>query len=142
MWQNYRILSAKKFNRISYFFQRRPLSKNNTLSFAYFVQKTSILSKTGCSPVICSNFFYENLSIFIPKFGQKTSILSKLHCLWANKVNRMPGFLIFNEKINAFIHIFCQKNVNSLKNTLLSCPYFVKKGVFSQKHNAHFFHFF
>ena len=54
-------------------------------------------------------------------------------------------FPINHEKITALMHIFCQKNVNFLKNTLLTCPYFVKKRPFSQKHCAFmslFFQFF
>ena len=52
--------------------------------------------------------------------GQKKSI----GCLF---------FSIFNKKITALMPIFYPKKVNSLKNTLLSCPY---KRPFSQKHGA------
>ena len=48
---------------------------------------------------------------------------------WAKKVNSNDAlfFPIFHEKITTLMPTFCQKNVHSLKNTLFSCPYFVKK---------------
>ena len=45
-------------------------------------------------------------------------------------------FSDFSGKITAPMPIFCQKNVNSLKNTLLSCPYYVKKYLFFRKHDT------
>ena len=64
--------------------------------------------------------------------------------LWAIKVNKIPFFPIFHEKIDAFMNIFCkkrpfskkynalmpifcQKNVHSLLNTVLSCHLFYEK---------------
>ena len=41
--------------------------------------------------------------------------------------NRIPFVRIFNDKISALVPIFCQKNIKSLKNTLLSCPCFIKQ---------------
>ena len=61
------------------------------------------------------------------------SVKALLH-FW---VNRMPIFLlIFHVKLTALMPLFCQKNVYSLKNTMLSFPYLVEKRPFSQKHRA------
>ena len=78
----------------------------------------------------------------MPICGQKTSILSKQPILWAKKVNRMPFFsdfsrenrcshahilskkLPFSKKHAALMTIFCQKNVHSVKNTVLLCHFF------------------
>ena len=78
----------------------------------------------------------------MPIFGQKTSILLKLHYFMVIKVTRMPFlFRFFTKKSllswkyfikNTYIlkkthcshaHI-SQKNVHSLKNTVLSCVFF------------------
>ena len=78
----------------------------------------------------------------MPIFGQKTSILLKLHYFMVIKVTRMPFlFRFFTKKSllswkyfikNTYIlkkthcshaHI-SQKNVHSLKNTMLSCAFF------------------
>ena len=64
----------------------------------------------------------------MPIFDQQTSILSKLAYYISQKVNGMPLFLsTYHEKMTSLMPLFCQKNVNSLKKTLLSCPYFIKK---------------
>ena len=108
----------------------------NTAFIRVFCQKNVYSLKTQCCHVICFYFFTKNPLLSCPNFVQKTSILSKLHCLWANKFNRMPFFSDFLRKNTALMPIFSQKNVNSLKNTLLSCPYFVKKRLFSQNYDA------
>ena len=78
----------------------------------------------------------------MPIFGQKTSFLSKLHYFMVIKVNRMPFlFRFFTKKSllscpyfyqkyvyslktqRSHTHI-SQKNVHSLKNTVLSCAFF------------------
>ena len=87
----------------------------------------------------------------MPIFGQKTSILLKLHYFMVIKVTRMPFlFRFFTKKSllswkyfikNTYIlkkthcshaHI-SQKNVHSLKNTVLSCIFF---SIFSWKTSA------
>ena len=65
--------------------------------------------------------------------------------LWAKKVNRMPFFPIFHEKMTFLMPIFYQKNVYSLKHTMLSSPHFVKKtSILSKTQCSHviFFKFF
>ena len=68
-------------------------------------------------------------------FCQNYTLLS-----WVKKVYKMPFFSDFSRKCShadllskkrpffkkhdAFVPIFCQKNVNSLKNTVFICPFF------------------
>ena len=66
------------------------------LSCPYFVQKTYILSKSQCSSVI--SFHYPIPNIFLCLFFKKHSTLMPIHY---------------------------QKNDNSLKNTILSCHFFL-----------------
>ena len=77
-----------------------------------------------------------------PIFGVKTSILTRLYYIIDQK--KSIGCLFFlpilQEKIAALMPIFCQKIVQSLKNTVLSCyllQIFIKNPrvmpIFSQK---------
>ena len=88
----------------------------------------------------------KNPLLSCPYLVKKTSIQSKLQYIMGQKSQQDALlFPINHEKITALMHIFCQKNVNFLKNTILTCPYFVKKRPFSQKHCAFmslFFQFF
>ena len=79
----------------------------------------------------------------MPIFGQKTSILLKLHYFMVIKVNRMPFLFrfftkisllscqylskirLFSKKHNALMPILVKKNVHCLKNTVLSCDFFL-----------------
>ena len=105
----------------------------------------------------------------MPIFGQlKRHFCNNYTILWVKKVNMMEFFPIFHNKINALMPIlyqkyiyspkkhsalkliFCQKNLHSLKNTvlsfhfcfqtfswkkpLLSSPYLVKKRPFSRNY--------
>ena len=89
--------------------------KNTVLTcnfFFKFVMKNPLLS---CTYLVKKRRFCQNYTI-----------------LWAKRVNRIPFFSDFSwknlhEKITALLSIFCQKNLFSLKNTLFSCPYFMKK---------------
>ena len=60
------------------------------------------------------------------------------------KSKSVPFFSDLHGKITLLMLKFCRKNVNYLKNTLLSCPNFAKKRQFSQKQCAlmSFFQFF
>ena len=111
------------------------LKKSNTmLSFLYFLKKTSVLSKTWCSHVILSKFFMENpLLSCLHIFSQKNvcSVKTTHYYHGSKKSIRCPFFPIFHE--NARMPIYCRKNVHSLKNTMLSFPYFVKKTLILSK---------
>ena len=89
--------------------------------------------------------FMINMPLSCPCSVKKHQFCQKYTILLAPRVNRMPFFLIFLEKITALMPIFCQRNVHSLKITLPSCPNFVKKtSIFSKKLCYHviFFKFF
>ena len=122
----------KNYYSHAHFCQKNVHSLKNTLfSRPYFVRKTSIFSKTLCSHVDFFKNFMKN-PLLPCRYLEKKHINSvkALLYFWP-KVNRMPFFLIFQVKRTAFMPIFCQKNVCSLKNTMLSFPYFVKKLTFS-----------
>ena len=123
-----------------YFFQECTFSKKQCFH-AHILSKYVYSLKNKRLSCNFFKFCMKNPLVVMSKFGKKTSILAKLHCLWANKVNSLPFFPVFSRKINALMPIFCQKNVKFLKNTLLSCTYYVKKHLFSQKHVALMFFF-
>ena len=79
----------------------------------------------------------------MPISGQKRQFCQNYHILWAKKVNSIPFFPIFYEKINTRMPIFYQKNV--LYKTRCAHAYSLSiKRPFSQKYNFHviFFGFF
>ena len=74
----------------------------------------------------------------MPVFGQKNVNSAKTTLYYGpTKSIGCPFFPIFHEKIPALMTIFCQKNVHSLKNKLLSCLYFVKKSILSKTLRSH-----
>ena len=73
------------------------------------------------------SIFHEKPPIVMPQFGQKTAILTKLLYIMGEKSQQDPFFPDFYEKITVLMTIFCQKDVHSLKNIFLSCPYCVEK---------------
>ena len=79
----------------------------------------------------------------MPVFDKKMSILLKLHQFMGQKRQLNPLFFRFftsEERLlscSSFV-----KNIYSLKNTLFMCIYYIKKFLFSQKHNALFSFFF
>ena len=106
---------------------------------------------------------HEKPPAVMPIFDQKTSILSKQHYIMSQRSQYDALFFRFitkkssllcvkkrpiSKKHTALKSIFCQKNVHSLKNTVLLChffkifmknpllsrPYLVKKRQFSQKY--------
>ena len=109
---------------------------------------------------------HEKPPAVMPIFDQKTSILSKQHYIMSQRsqydalffrfLTKKSSLLCpyfvkkrpFSKKHTALKSIFCQKNVHSLKNTVLLChffkifmknpllsrPYLVKKRQFSQKY--------
>ena len=117
-------------------------------------QKTSNLSKTRCSHVnFCSNFTWKT-SCSSPYLVIKRQLCQNYTLLWAQKVNNMLFFFAISHKKyplswpyfvknvhslkntrcsharilqknhTALMLIFCQKNVYSLKSTMLSCYFF------------------
>ena len=106
---------------------------NTLLSYPYFVVKTFILSKTLYSHVIVFNFYMKSPLLLCPHLIKKSQFCQNYIILWIKKINRMPFIYDFLRK-NYYSHAhFCQKNVHSLKNTLFSRPYFVRKtSIFSK----------
>ena len=122
------LLSFPYFVKINVYFL-----ENKRLSCPYLVKKRQFFQKHGALISFLYNILQKTPAV-MPIFGQKTSILSKLHNIMGQK--KLIGctfFSDFHEKIDAPIPIFCQKNVRSQKNTMLSCLYILKKRPFYQK---------
>ena len=124
--------------------QVMPIYGQKSVNSANILSKTQVHSqKTHCSYThisstnVCSLknscIFFLNLYLKNPLFSclylvKKTSIMSKLHYIMGQKSQQDALFFpIFHEKITTLMPTFCQKNVHSLKKTLISCPYFVRK---------------
>ena len=124
---------TKKLLLSCHFCQKNVHSLKNTLfSRVYLVRKTSIFSKTLCSPVNFFKIFMKNPLLPCLYLVKKTSILSKLYYIFGQKVNRMPFFLIFQVKTTAFMPIFCQKT-SGLSKTQCSNFHILSKSVHSLK---------
>ena len=107
------------------------------LSCPYFVKKKSILSKTQCSHVIFFNFLWKIPYCHAHIWSKNVNSVKTTLYYGPTKSIGCPFFPIFHEKIPALMTIFCQKNVHSLKNKLLSCLYFVKKSILSKTLRSH-----
>ena len=101
------------------------------------------LKNTMFSYHFFSNFAWKTLRCHAHMI-KKTSILSTCIILWIKKVNRLSFVSDFSRKNHlshahilsrkrpfskkhfALIPVFCRKNVQSLKNTLLSCQFLFK----------------
>ena len=70
---------------------------------------------------------HEKPSAFMPIFDQKTSILSKQHYILSQRSQQDALFFQFLTKKSQLLCPYFVKNVHSLKNTLLTSLYFVKK---------------
>ena len=114
--------------------KKPPFSKKHNVLIPIFNQKIVHSLKNTVFSCHFFNFFFKKPTAVMPIFGKKRQFCQNYTILWAKKVNRMPFFLIFREKTKTLMPIFCQPNVHSIKNTLFSCPYFVKKRPFFQKH--------
>ena len=110
--------------------------KQTTLMPTFCQKKLPFSQKYSALMSFFSKSFHDKHATVIPMFGRKRQFCKNYTILWAPRVNRMPFFPIFHEKIIALIPIFRQKNVNSLKSTLTSCPNFVKKTSISSKNCA------
>ena len=120
--------------------RKRPFSKKPTALKSIFDQKTSVLSETLCSNVSFSKFLRKTPCGQANMWSKKRQFCQNYTILWAQQVKNNV-FSDFLQNIIASTLIFCQKNVHSLKNTLLSCPYVVKKSQFSKKLYSHIIFF-
>ena len=128
---NYITVQAKKVKRLPLFFQF--FSKISALMLIV-CQKTSILSKTLALHIIFTIFLSKTPAL-MPIFAQKyvNSINTTLHYGAKNSISRKKTMLScpslvnklpFSKKDATPIPIFCQKNVHSHKNVVISCHFF------------------
>ena len=119
--------------------------KNRLLSWPYFVKKNVHSLKNTVLLCHFFKFFMKNLLLSCPYLVKKRQFCQNYTILWAKKVNRMPFFSDFSRKNYCSHAHIMSTNAHSLKNTLLSWPYFVKKtSMLSQTRCSHviFFKFF
>ena len=111
-----------------------------------------MLSKIRCPHVIFSKFFHDKHPTVMPMFGQKNvnfvkttlyygpqksiechffPVYLKTHCYHAHISSKKK--CPFAKNHNAFMPIFCQKNIHSLNTTVLSCHFFE---IFTKKSRA------
>ena len=118
--------SRKNYYSNAHVSKRRPFSKKHIALMPIFCSKTSNFSKTLCSHFIFFKFHMKN-TLSCSYLTKNCQFCQNYTILLAKKVNRMPFFPIFHVKITALMPMLCQKDVHSLKNTLLSYPYCIEK---------------
>ena len=124
-----------------YIFKKKNVRSLKThYSHDHFVEKTSILSELRNIVLLCQfKKKHEKPPAVMPIFDQKTSILSKQHYIMSQRSQYDALFFRFitkkssllcvkkrpiSKKHTALKSIFCQKNVHSLKSTVLLCHFF------------------
>ena len=159
------IFSRKKYCLMPiYIFKNKNVHSLIThYSHANILSKKRPFSQKHCA-LMSNKKNHEKSPSVMPIFDQKTSILSKQHYIMSQISQQNALFLrfltkklsllcpyfvkkrIFSKKHTALKSIFCQKNVHSLKNTVLLChffkifmkktllsrPYLIKKRQFSR----------
>ena len=111
-------------------------------SHANILSKKRPFSQKHCALMSIKKKNHEKPPSVMPIFDQKTSILSKQHYIMSQRSQQDALFLRFltkklsllcpyfvkkrplSKKHTALKSIFCQKNVHSLKNTVLLCHFF------------------
>ena len=132
--KNDRFLKKTRCSHAHILYKKRKFSKNHDALTPYCT-KLIILSKTLCSYVVFFKFFMKNPWLPFPYLVKKVHSVNIKIILWAKKVNRMPVFSDFTWKNQCcYAHILSTKRPFS-KNTLVSCPYFVKN-INSPKHSV------
>ena len=108
--------------------------KNTLLSCPYFVEKTSILSKTLYSHIIFLTFKWKIPCCHAHIWSKNHRFCQNYIILWVKKGNRMLFFSrFFREKSPLPCPYFVKKTSILEKNALLSSPYFITKRPVSQK---------
>ena len=142
--KNYTIIWAQKVRRMPFFpifhwkvnsllpiFWEKNVHylKTNCSHAHIWSKKRQFSKKKQCSHNIFFKFFMKNpQSCQTHIWSKKLSILSKLHYIMGQKSQEDAIFSDLSRKITSLMPIFCKKkHVNFLKNTLISCPYFVEK---------------
>ena len=102
--------------------------KNNTAVMPIFCQKNlSSLKNTALPCLFFLQIFHKNPMLQAQIWSNKSQFCQNDTILWAKTIKKMPFFSDFARKYHSSHTHFCQKNVNSLKNTMHSYPNFVKK---------------
>ena len=121
-----------------------PLTFNQTLwdftetlrIFRIFLKICEILSQnTVLSCPFFSNFSWKTPCSHAHDWSKKRKFCQNYNLLWAKKVNRVPFCWIFMKKKLLSCHYFVRKCPFST-NTMLSCPYSVKKSSNLSKTNC------
>ena len=111
--------------------------KNTLLSCPYFVERTSIFSKTLYSHVIFLTFTWKTPCCHVYIWSKNRQFCQNYLYYGSKKsIGCSFFFPIFYGKITSLMPIFCQENVHSQKNTMLWSSYFIKKRPVFQKHCA------
>ena len=123
--QNALFSNFSRKNRCSHahILSRKVHSLKNTLLCPFFVKKRSF-SKTRRSHVIFIKFSWKTRRCNSDIWSKNVNSVKTI--LWAIKVNRIYFLYDFHQIIPALMPKFCQKNVHSLKKSLIFRPYFVK----------------
>ena len=96
-------------------------------SHANILSKKRPFSQKHCALMSIKKKIMKNPLLSCPYLIKKRQFCQNNTILWAKEVSRMPFFCDFSRKnYRSYAHILW-KNVHSLKNTLLSSLYFVKK---------------
>ena len=136
----FRFFMKKSLLSCSYFIKNTSILLKHTALIPILVKKTSILSKTRCSHVFFFfQIFHKKLLLSCTWLVKKCQFCQNYTLFWAKKVNMMPFFPISHKNYCSYVHILSknvhslkrnsshlhyQKNVYSLKNTVLSCLFF------------------
>ena len=132
----YHFFTKKLLPNAHIYFQKekRPFSKNTLL----ILSKKRPFSQKHCA-LMSIKKKHEKPPAVMPIFDQKTSILSKQHYIMSQRSQYDALFFRFitkkssllcvkkrpiSKKHTALKSIFCQKNVHSLKSTVLLCHFF------------------
>ena len=93
-----------------------------------FCQKNVSSLKKTVLPCYLFQIYHEKRYAVIPKSAQKN--VNSVKTILSYEPKKLIGsyfFPIFNQETTLLMPIFLSKIVRSLKNTMLSCPYFVEK---------------
>ena len=127
--------NGQEVNRMPFFSDSSRINRSHC-SQAHIFSKKGLFSQINCLSCHFISIFHQNPLLSSRYLVKKTQILSQPHYILDPK-GQSDALLyrFFDGKITVLIPIFYQKSPFS-KNTIFSCPYFVKKRPFSRKHRA------
>ena len=152
---------GQKVNRMPFFFdfswkndfshahilsKKLQFAKKTHCSHAHILSEKRLFSqKNGAPMLFFSNISLKALCCHAQICSKERQFCQNYTILWAKKINRKLLFSDFSPKNHSSHAHFLSKNVHSLKNTMLSCPYFVQKTYIlskSQCSSVIFYNFF